>query len=246
MKTAVLSALLLSTAAFADAVEVSLKPRALLGEGLPSVQVHIVEPILGFELKLKRSDGKDIVIRGGGRPGITRSLELAQPEGKFGYTGELTISRAGGELSSMPLQFDGELYGPLRLTMETKPEDIERRQVFFKLSRPVQKVHMLVLTEDGQEPFDQDINFNGEAAGTRIELDVPKTNVRIMKIDVRAYDTLGFYTGFELYPWQIDVPHQDVNFDTGKWEVRPVEAPKLDKAYEAIADSLVKYGRWAD
>ncbi len=242
-----LSALpLFAAAARADSVEVSVKPRALLGQGLPSVQIHIVEPIAGFELKLKRSDGKDFSFRGGGKPGVTRNIDLAQPEGKFSYTGELIVNLPKGGTGSMPLQFDGELYGPLRLTLDTVREDVEKGKVYFKLSRPISKAHLMVLTENGDKALDDDINFNEEAAGTRLSLDLPKTDSHILKIDVKAYDALGFFTGFELYPWQIDIPHEDVNFDSGKWDVRMDEAPKLDKAYQAIADSLAKYGRWAD
>jgi outer membrane protein OmpA-like peptidoglycan-associated protein len=237
---------LCASAALADSVEVSVKQRALLGKGLPSVQIHIVEPIAGFELKLRRSDGKDLNFRGGGKPGTTRSIDLDQPEGKFSYTGELTVNLPKGGTGSMPLQFDAELWGPLRLTQDTVREDVEKGKVYFKLSRPIAKAHLMVLTENGEKALDDDINFNEEPAGTRLSLDLPKTGSHILKIDVKAYDALGFFTGFELYPWQIDIPHEDVNFDSGKWDVRSDEAPKLDKAYQAISDALAKYGRWAD
>ncbi len=240
------AALLVASPALADSVEVSLKQRALLGQGLPSVQIHILEPIAGFELKLRRSDGKDVLVRGGGKPGVTRSVDLAQPEGKFSYSGELTINLPKGGSASMPLQFDAELYGPLRVTLDTVRDDVDKGKVYFKLSRPIQKAHLLVLSDSGEKLSDDDILFNEEAPGTRLSLDLPRSESKILKIDVKAYDALGFFTGFELYPWQIDIPHEDVNFDTGKWDVRPDEAPKLDRAYQAVADALAKYGRWAD
>ena len=89
-----------------DAIDVSVTTRPELKKGLPTVHVHILEPIMGFQLKLKRSDGKEVDVKGGGKPGVTRDIELPQPEGKFSYQGELSVNFKNGTSSAMPLQFD--------------------------------------------------------------------------------------------------------------------------------------------
>ena len=60
-----------ATASFADAVNISVSSGVAMGKGQPSVNVQILEPIAGFILNLKRSDGKDVEIRGGGKVGLT-------------------------------------------------------------------------------------------------------------------------------------------------------------------------------
>ena len=65
--------------------------------------MHIEEPIAGFELKLERGDGKQVRVKGGGKPGVTRALPLEQPEGDrharppHAAVGALRRSGGGGD-----------------------------------------------------------------------------------------------------------------------------------------------------
>src|SRR4051812_9525728 len=88
-----------------DAIDVSITTRPELKRGLPTVHVHILEPIAGFRLKLERSDGKKLDVKGGGKPGVTRDIELPQGEGKFSYQGELSVNFNNGTTQAMPLTF---------------------------------------------------------------------------------------------------------------------------------------------
>ncbi|MBX7098877.1 MAG: OmpA family protein [Myxococcaceae bacterium] len=236
----------LPLAAFADAVDVSLTPKAQLGQGYPAVNVRILEPVVGIRLNLKRSDGKDVEVKSGGKVGQTKVLELFQPEGKFGYSGELTVNFANGSTSSMPLQFDAELWGPLHMKMKDGDIDVAGRKLTLTIDRPVSKVHLTVLMDTGRTAYDNDVPFNGEAAGTPLTLTWPEASGRVMKITVRPYDTAEFFTGVELYPWSIDIPHEEVNFDSGKFDIRPEEAPKLDASYKKIAEAVERYGHLAE
>jgi hypothetical protein len=152
--------------ALADAVRVSLQPKASVGKGLPALQVHIEEPIAGFELKLKRSDGQEVRVKGGGQPGVTRTLSLEQPEGRFHYEGELVVRFADAEEASMPLSFDAELLGPLRMTLAPEDVDEKGRKLRFSLSRPASRVKVTVLMDTGEKAFEGEVPFQGEAAGT--------------------------------------------------------------------------------
>src|SRR3954463_6346099 len=113
---------LLALTLLTDAVDVSVTTRPELKKGGPQVHVNILEPIAGFRLKLKRSDGKELDVKGGGKPGVTRDIELAQPEGKFTWVGELGVNFPNGTTQVMPLTFDTEIYGQLRMTL--KKEDV--------------------------------------------------------------------------------------------------------------------------
>lgn len=238
-------ALCLPLPALADAIRVSLEGRAALGEALPTLLVHIEEPIAGFEVKLKRSDGKEVALKGGGKPGMTRRIELEQPEGRFHYEGELVVRFPDAESGSMPLSFDTELYGALK--MEVRPEDVDvaGRKLRFTLNRPAARVELTVLMDTGKKAYMGDVSFKGEPAGTPLELTWPAAEGRVMKISLRAFDTSEFYTGLDLFPWQVDIPHEEVNFASGSADVPAGERSKLDRSYALIAEALAKYGRFA-
>ncbi len=233
---------LASTPALAgDSIQVSLEGRKALGQGTPSLEVHILEPIIGFEVKLKRSDGKTLEFKGGGKPGTTDTFELEQPEGRFHYDGELTVRFKGSDPGTMPLSFDTELLGPLKLTVTKEDLDLMAQTLRFKLSRPAAHAKVEVLMDTGRHAFDGDVKFQGEPAGTPLEVKWPKADGKVMKISLRAYDTSDFYTSVDLFPWKLDIPHEEVNFPTGSAEIPASEWAKLDHSLEAartVGDSL--------
>ncbi|MFP2932317.1 OmpA family protein [Pyxidicoccus sp. 3LG] len=230
---------------FADAIRVSLEGRAALGEKLPTLLVHIEEPIAGFEVKLKRSDGKVVEVKGGGKPGITRSIELEQPEGRFHYEGELVVRFPDAESGSLPLSFDTELYGPLSVAVRKEDVDVAGRKLRLTMTRPAKRVELTVLMDTGEKAFQGEVPFKGEPAGTPLELTWPAAEGRVMKISLRAFDTAEFYAGVDLFPWQVDIPHEEVNFASGSADVPAGERGKLDKSHGLITDALRKYGRFA-
>ncbi|WP_164019482.1 OmpA family protein [Pyxidicoccus trucidator] len=231
--------------ALADAIRASLEGRAALGEKLPTLLIHIEEPIAGFEVKLKRSDGKVVEVKGGGKPGIVRRIELEQPEGRFHYEGELVVRFPDAEAGTLPLSFDTELYGPLKLEVRKEDVDVAGRRLRFTLNRPAGRVDLTVLMDTGKKAFDGEVPFKGEAAGTPLELKWPAEEGRVMKISLKAFDTAEFYMGLDLFPWQVDIPHEEVNFASGSADVPAAERSKLDKSHALIAESLAKYGRFA-
>ncbi|NVJ25950.1 OmpA family protein [Myxococcus sp. AM011] len=231
--------------AFADAIRVSLEGRAAVGEALPALLVHIDEPIAGFEVKLKRGDGKVVEVKGGGKPGITRRIELEQPEGRFHYEGELVVRFPNAESGSMPLSFDTELNGPLRLDVRSEDVDVAGRKLRFQLSRPAGRVELTVLMDTGKKAFEGEVPFKGEPAGTPLPLSWPPAEGRVMKISLRAFDTSDFYTGVDLFPWRVDIPHEEVGFASGRADIPAAERGKLDRSHALIAEALAKYGRFA-
>ncbi|MGV3622313.1 MAG: OmpA family protein [Archangium sp.] len=236
---------LLPALAFADAVNVSLTNKAMKGKGAPTVHIEILDPIAGFRLTLARDGGKPQEWKGGGKPGTTRNIELSQPDGISKWSGELVINLPNGTTGQMPLEFETELVGPLAITIDKEKDvDVDGRKLRFTLNQPVDKVHFKVQVESGAFLVDDDIQFNGEPAGTKLEVTWPESKSKVLKLDLRAFTKSGVYNGVELTPWRLDIPHEEVNFASGKWDVLPDEAGKLDASFKQIADAMAKVGQY--
>lgn len=245
MRLLTLALLLLPLVASADAIRVVLEARTEKGKAPPKLKIAILEPIAGFDLQLKRSDGEAVRVKGGGRPGMTREISLPQPEGKFRYQGTLTVNLPNASTASMPLDFETESWGPLALTVDTTLEDVKQRRARFKLNRPIAKVHLTVVMDTGETAFDSDVLFNGEPPGTPLEVSWPEAEGRVMKIALTAWDTATYFTGVATYPWQVDIPHEEVTFDSGAAKLRADQQPKIDQSYAQIAEEVKRYGKLA-
>lgn len=236
---------LLPALAFADSVNVSLTNKAMKGKGSPAVHIEILEPIAGFRLTLTRDGGKAQEWKGGGKPGTTRNIDLSQPDGISKWSGELVINLPNGTTGSMPMEFETELVGPLAITIDKEKDvDVDGRKLRFTLNQPVDKVHFKVQVESGAFLVDDDIAFNGEPAGTKLEVTWPESKSKVLKLDLRAFTKSGVYNGVELTPWRLDIPHEEVNFASGKWDVLPDEAGKLDASFKQVADAMSKVGQY--
>ena len=56
------------------------------------------------------------------------------------------------------------------------------------------------------------------------------SDAEVFMIYVRGEDQLGRFTEYKLVPWSVEIPHTEINFDSGKWDIKNDEAPKLDEA----------------
>lgn len=247
MRSLVTLASLVATAAWAGAVDLSVSNRALVGKEPPTVFLHVQEDLKGVRLTLKRDDGKRFELRSRGRAGDTLSLRLTQPVGRQTYTGELEVHFPGGKSSSStPVSFDAEVFTPLVLRIERKDVDLEKRTATFRLSRPAAKAHLKVMLDNGKVAMDEEIAFHGEAAETPLTVSWREwPGARPLRIWLKAFDTSDFFESVEMSPWQLPIPHDEVNFETGKWDIIASEQGKLDATYQLIADALRKYGRFA-
>jgi outer membrane protein OmpA-like peptidoglycan-associated protein len=238
-------ALASSPALAADAIRVSLDNRVPLGKGMPALKVEILEPILGFEVKLKRSDGQELEFKEGGRPGTTRTLTLEQPEGRFHYEGQLKVRFRGSEPGTMPLSFDTELLGPLKLVVSKEDLNLEERKLRFKLSRPAGRAKLSVVVDSGWSAYDGEVKFKGEPSETPLEVTWPKVPGKVMKISLQAFDTADFYQSVDFFPWQVNIPHEEVNFPSGSAEILASERKKLDSTVEKLSEAVERYGQLA-
>jgi len=146
----------------------------------------------------------------------------------------------------MPLKFEAALLPALGLTVDKSDVDVDARRLRFKTSRPAKKARVTVLMDTGKVAFDDEVIFDATDASRPLEVGWPEAPGRVLKIVLRAQDAQSFFTGMELFPWRVDIPHEEVNFDTGKWDVRPGERAKLDASFGLIADAVRKYGHLAD
>jgi outer membrane protein OmpA-like peptidoglycan-associated protein len=63
----------------------------------------------------------------------------------------------------------------------------------------------------------------------------------VVLLDVKLYGQRA-WVGFSYSPWMLDIPHDDVRFETGRAEILPDEEWKLEAVMTRLKDVLEKYG----
>jgi outer membrane protein OmpA-like peptidoglycan-associated protein len=131
---------------------------------------------------------------------------------------------------------------PLKMLVERSKVDLAARRLEVKMSRTAEMVRIKVFDEMGDELTDEQHDFSGRRAGTPLVVRWKQKNDEpVAKIEVYGHDVHGYWTGVAIVPWSLEIPHQEVHFDTDKADIKPEEEPKLEESYERVVEAIKKY-----
>lgn len=115
-----------------------------------------------------------------------------------------------------------------------------KRTVSYQANFEVESYEFKVYNNSGDVAYTD--NQEGKiAAGEKITLNWDTSDpVFLLEFNAKGNGVTG---GYNLCPWSVELPHVDVNFDSGKAKIKPNEAPKIDRAAEAAIKELAALER---
>ncbi len=130
----------------------------------------------------------------------------------------------------------------LQVSIDRAKVDLAGHSLEVKLSRVADKVTLKVFGQSGAVLAEVEKSFTGAAAGTALVVTwEPSSDEPVAKVEVWGYDTEGYYAGVAIIPWSVNVPHEEVNFETDSDVIRPSEVPKLESSVQQITDVVSKH-----
>jgi outer membrane protein OmpA-like peptidoglycan-associated protein len=236
-----------STALAKDALKLELIPKAQRGQGQPELVVHAQTQLKKVSLSVTRSvDGKRIKLDAGpiaaGRE-HRFSLEMSKA-GEASFQGTLAVVTGSGEKGEMPLDLKAELLDPIEVSV--RPEDVElaKHAVVFSASREVKKAEVSVLSDTGT-PLGSGASEVESVQDGKYRAGWEQSKGTVLRISIKAIDADGFFGGVDLFPWRVDIPHEEVNFKSGSFEVDASESAKLEQSFKLTEEAIAKYGKLA-
>ncbi len=241
--------LLPAVAVAADDVAIELRPRAMLDVDQPALILRANRAVVETHLHLVPSGaaakGKgEVSINGGAiAAGDTLNVPLDAPVGVTHYTGELRVHFVGGGGGQMPLAFDVEVLPKLALTVDTADLDLAAGKLQVLLSRPADHCNYDI-TVDGKSARHGVARFSSDAGGGKLTVPLPvAADDVVLRIGLTCHDKDGYHISAELFPWRLDVPHEEVNFPTGESRIPKSEDDKIQRALADIESAVRRYGK---
>lgn len=243
MVTVTLWFLALPATARADAVKVEFQTRVAEGQR-PLVRLRVQEALERLAVDLARDDGKNVSMQwGASAPGTTRELALPGDAGKHHYEGRLSITQNGATREDT-IAFDAAVLGPFRVEVDRGRVDVAARRLELRATRPVAKVEVKVYGATGNAPAGEaEEDLHGRAAGEPIAITWPALpgDEPPARVDLKVWDTDGYFVGLSALPWSVRIPHEEVGFATDSAAIAPAEEPKLAGSLKLIADALARH-----
>lgn len=249
MRWLALLILVLPTVAFGQGqlLSYSLKPAVQSGEGYPQIYLKADTDFRKVTASCERSDGETVTFSAGStRKGKTVTFDLKQPEGTFQYTCESRGFYGTGdeEYFDLSFRFEAFLGGGLAIEVPRDEIDLEGGSLTARADRPVSAAHLTLIGPDGPF-FDSDVPVDENSAGDDLWLSWDAQG-EILRMDITLTDKWGFYSYENIFPWSLEIDHDDILFQTGSHEVTADEKPKVERAFKDVDKVTKRYSKYVE
>ncbi len=119
----------------------------------------------------------------------------------------------------------------------SREDVVDRNTALFETTFDLTSYEYKIYDSEG-DVMDAQTVPEGVSAGGTIEIKW-NTAGEVFMIWVRGEDEFGRFTEYKLVPWAVEIPHTEINFDSGKFNVKTDEAAKLDEALAVAFHELV-------
>lgn len=211
----------------------------------PALVVHAQKKLDEVRLSVRSDSGRKLRLKAGPVfAGRSHRFEfpLERPS-RARYSGTLSV-KVGGTSGEMPIDVSVELVAPPKIEVPKASVDLEEKTLKVRSDRGIKRVEVALMSDFGTPLGDREVEFDGteQEVEVRWKEDGPGT---LMRITITGYDADGFFKQVELFPWRVDIPHEEVHFATGSFEIEKPEVPKLEKCYAEVQKAIDKYGAFA-
>ena len=208
-------------------------PRITLtaGERVDKLRVAVLE-------QGRRVAGRNVAALG---PGGTQSIVWRAQPGVHEYTVQVSGKSAHGP-ATVSVETVVTVMRPLEVKLAKNQVDLEERVLFFALNNPAGRATLTVHSPSGRVMHEATTDLSGRPAGARLEVRWPELPEPISRMVLRVADASDSWSDFELLPFSVEIPHEDVVFETAQHAIRSSETEKLETAYDAILEAIKEHG----
>jgi outer membrane protein OmpA-like peptidoglycan-associated protein len=222
-------------------VTVDVPSALVVGEARPYVTLSAVRTIKSVHVTVSRNGRRHVFSASSIGAGSSKTFTWDEPAGIYGYT--VTVqAKCGSVTSRQDFTFGLSYLPPIEMTLAESQVSLSDRRLTFQLNHPAERAEISIRAPSGAEIAQATTRFDDAPPGTPLTISWPPVQGAIGSIEVTAYGTAGYWAGKVVTPWSVTIPHEDVEFETDRWEIRASETQKLDDSIELIAKALREHG----
>lgn len=132
-----------------------------------------------------------------------------------------------------------------KLSLQIGDEDVDvaRRTIHFALGTVAKSAELKLYSPEGALLYEGVESYQAPAPGARLSISWPDLgqHAENFRIELKFTDTGGNWVGFQIVRFYVEIPHQEVVFATGKWNVTNEEEVKLREPLRLLKDAARKY-----
>lgn len=205
--------------------------------GTAWVELTSDEPLSDVKVTITGSDGSKLEKSISIKPGKATKITWKQKDRQVSYDIEIEANDAftnGSFEVQKPIA--GGKKGAFEL-LSDRSDIVDRQKIKYKTPFTISSRTLQVYDTDGDLITEKLITDEVVEAGQTFEMSW-STDREVFMIKVTGEDDTGFSYTDTRVPWAVDIPHTEVNFDSGKSIIKPDEEPKVAEAFAVLVHEL--------
>ena len=172
--------------------------------------------------------------------GVQQRIEFARDESVTGASCAIRSVFVDGYVELFEAEVGWSYGGGLSVDLQNASADLKEHSLTFGVTAPVDYAEVVAY---GAHNAELDRARIGVADGPG-EVTLPWVGDpgEVVLLDVKVFQDSGAWASFTYSPWFLEIPHEDVLFETNMAEIPADEAWKLERTLEELQEVLDKYG----
>ncbi len=222
-------------------MEYKFKDVLSISDGDPVFYFTPQQRVQGLVVKIEspKQKSKDYVYSGIPE-NVEKSITIKQGKGVFIHKISLKGKYIDGTTFEDSFEMKGVKLEPFLINIKKDSVNLENGIASFTTNREAIKVELKIKSDSGEIVEEKLVEHNPPSKKT--DLSWEKTS-NLKELQITVYDEYGFWTGVSIMPFTVDIPHKEVQFESGKWEVKKTEIPKIKDTIIKINDVLKKHAK---
>jgi MYXO-CTERM domain-containing protein len=211
-------------------------------KGTAWVELSTDENLDGVKVEIKGSDGNTVTKTVNLKAGKPTKITWTQKERQVDYEIEIEANEAfttGSFEVQKPVA--GGKQGAFEL-LSDRTDIVDHQKIKYKTPFTVSSRELQVYNTDGDLITEQLVTDQVVEAGGTFEM-TWRTSDEVFMIKVTGEDDTGYSYTDTRVPWAVDIPHTEVNFDSGKSVIKPEEEWKVAEAFAVLVHELAGLDR---
>lgn len=204
--------------------------------GTAMVEISADEPVSNVKVSIKGSDGSSVEKTINLKPGKPTKITWKQKDRQVTYDINIEAGEAytQGEFEVIK-PIAGGTQGAFTLVSD-REEIVDKQKIRYKTPFTLSSQEIQVYNTDG-DLIHEDVKTDIVEAGQTFEMSW-RTTDEVFMIKVTGSDDTGYSYTDTRVPWSIEIPHTEVNFDSGKHNIKPDEEWKVSEAFAVLVHEL--------
>jgi outer membrane protein OmpA-like peptidoglycan-associated protein len=151
----------------------------------------------------------------------------------------IKVEFSDGYVEALQVPFQYSYGGALSVDLSGAEADLKKRTLRVSVTSPVERAEIKAIGAHKMILDERTIAVSGGPG----EIEIPWVGdpAEVVLLDVTVHSASA-WAGFTYSPWFLDIPHDDVVFETGKSVIGQDQAHKLVALQEELNDVVDKYG----